>query len=127
MNIYFGKWLQVLVYCIELGLGRYSLLTLHYPSIHTNLRQANLSQNNTNSTNLNNVRVNKNMQVIVLIKKHALSTLKNFSTHRQGWHHVNFFGRGELCKSWTSYPGQYSDLSEGATKAKLLKVNSLIM
>ena len=23
-----------------------------------------------------------------------------------------------LCKSWTSYPGQYSDLSEGATEAR---------
>ena len=27
-------------------------------------------------------------------------------------------GLGERCKSWTSYPGQYSDLSEGATKTK---------
>ena len=34
---------------------------------------------------------------------------------------------GWLCKSWTSYPGQYSGLSEGATKAKQLKVGNLIM
>ena len=32
-----------------------------------------------------------------------------------------------LCKSWTSYPGQYSDLSECATKTKQLKVSGLIM
>ena len=25
---------------------------------------------------------------------------------------------GGLCKSWTSYPGQHSDLSEGAPKTK---------
>ena len=33
----------------------------------------------------------------------------------------NFFGGGGggLCKSWTFYPGQYSDLSEGATKNKI--------
>ena len=32
-------------------------------------------------------------------------------------HHVNFFGGG-FVKSWTSYHGKYSDLSEGATKIK---------
>ena len=32
----------------------------------------------------------------------------------QGRHHKNFFGG--LCKSWTFYPGQYSDLRESSTK-----------
>ena len=42
-----------------------------------------------------------------------------FIRHNQGRHHVNiFWGGGGLCKSWTSYPGQYADLSEGATKTK---------
>ena len=27
-------------------------------------------------------------------------------------------GRGGFVKSWTSYPGKYSDLSEGATETK---------
>ena len=36
-------------------------------------------------------------------------------------------GGGGYIKSWTSYPGRYSDLSEGATKTKSLKVDSLIM
>ena len=34
---------------------------------------------------------------------------------------------GGYVKSWISYPGQYSDLSEGVTKTKSLKVGSLIM
>ena len=36
-------------------------------------------------------------------------------------------GGGGLCKSWTFYPGQYWDLSEGSTKTKWLKVGRLIM
>ena len=32
-----------------------------------------------------------------------------------------------LCKSWTFYPGRYSDFSEGATRTEQLKVDSLIM
>ena len=36
-------------------------------------------------------------------------------------------GGGDFVKSWTPYPGKYSDLSEGATKTKYLKVGSLIM
>ena len=34
---------------------------------------------------------------------------------------------GGLVKSWTTYPEKCSDLSESATKAKWLKVGSLIM
>ena len=37
----------------------------------------------------------------------------------QGRHHVHFFGEGRgLCKSWASYPGQYSDFNEGAKITK---------
>ena len=37
----------------------------------------------------------------------------------QGRHHVHFFGEGGgLCKSWASYPGQYSDFNEGAKITK---------
>ena len=32
--------------------------------------------------------------------------------------HKFLWGGGGYVKSWTSYPGQYSDLSEGATKTK---------
>ena len=46
----------------------------------------------------------------------------------QGRHHVNFFGGGGgFVKSWTSHPGKYSELGEGATKTKYLKVGNLIM
>ena len=34
----------------------------------------------------------------------------------QGRPHVISLVGGGLCKSWTFYPGQYLDLSEGATK-----------
>ena len=40
----------------------------------------------------------------------------------QGRNYVNFFdeggGGGGLCKSWTFYPGQYSDVSKGSTKTE---------
>ena len=36
----------------------------------------------------------------------------------QGRNYVNFFDGGGLCKSWTFYPGQYSDLSKGSTKTE---------
>ena len=58
--------------------------------------------------------------------------LKDYQRHRQksikhlqGRHHINFFGGGVYIKSWTSHPGQYSDLSKGSTKTKSLKVDSL--
>ena len=38
------------------------------------------------------------------------------SPFTKGRHQVNSLG--ELYKSWTFYPGQYSDLSEGSTKTK---------
>ena len=47
-----------------------------------------------------------------------------FLKHNQGRDHVNIFffggggGGGGAGKSWTSYPGQYADLSKGATKTK---------
>ena len=34
-------------------------------------------------------------------------------------HVISLVGGGGLCKSWTFYPGQYSDLTEGATKNKI--------
>ena len=55
------------------------------------------------------------------------SAVITFSPVREGGCHINFFGGRGLRKSCTSYLGQYSDLSEGATKTKWLKVGSLIM
>ena len=43
----------------------------------------------------------------------------NNTVGEQGRHHINFFGwGGGLCKSWTFYPEQYSELIEGSTKTE---------